>query len=61
MSAKEFHEELNAHRSLDHDCVAAQHDVSARFLVDTSVALHDPLGRSDVEHSGIFASETSVE
>ena len=31
------------------------------FLVDTSVALHDPLGESVVENSGICANETSVE
>ena len=28
----------------EHGCVARQHDVSARSLVGTSVALHDPLG-----------------
>ena len=27
----------------EHGCVARQHDVSVRFLVGTSVALHDPL------------------
>ena len=45
----------------EHSCVARQHDESGRFLVDTSVALHDPLGRSVVEYSGICANETSVE
>ena len=44
-----------------HDCVARQHDVSARFLVDTSVALHDPLGRSVVEYSDFCANETLLE
>ena len=46
---------------LDQNAVARQHDENARFLVDTSVALHDPVGRSDVEYSGICANETSVE
>ena len=45
----------------EHGCVARQHDVSARFLVDSSVALHDPLGGSEVEYSCFCANETSME
>ena len=39
------------HRSLERSCVARQHDESARFLVDTSVALHPFCATELSEHS----------
>ena len=45
----------------EHGCVARQHDVSARSLVGTSVALHDPLGRSAAEYSDFCADVKLLE
>ena len=46
-------------RQLEND-LGMQHDVSAHFLVNISVAFHDPLGRSVLEYSGFLRPRRDV-